>query len=314
MTDKAPSLPSYPVWPTVIILALLATVGAVIGLTAGFAGSMTALSASHPLTMLIVGPTVIAGFATTGVLSLFLTPLWALAGGGMFASWASGNTGSAARQMGVTFFSETHPISKVTQRLAERMGLPPVAYIGWFPNEEINAFAMGTSRHNALVALSEGAIERLTKHELIAVIAHELGHIASNDMARMTLARSIQEALTFFLVIRGLKRFARWVFTPLSELELLRLSRAREFTADEIAATMIGAEPMIGALERIRDENLPPRTKGHANVLLSAGFSAGGLLSTHPPTDKRIARLRAIQAHRGTPLVPLEPMQASAAP
>lgn len=254
------------------------------------------MTASGPLAWFVYGPALVASYALAAAVGIYAIPLWTVVGGQLFAARASGTRGSAARQMGVTFFSDTHPISITTQHLAERMGLPPIRYIGWFPNEEINAFAMGNSRRNALIAVSKGAVERLTKHELSAVIAHELGHVASKDMARMTHARSLQEALTFFLIFRGLKQFARWVFTPLSELEILRMSRAREFTADRISAIMLGPESMISALERLREEKIRPRTHGHANVLMWSGFKGGGLFSTHPPLERRIARLRALQA------------------
>jgi heat shock protein HtpX len=291
MTETRRDLPSYPAWPTVLIMVLLATVGAFVWGMLSLVGSVAAVASSGPFGWIVYGPMVTAGFTTAFTLGSVAVPLWALLGGQMFAAAASGRTGRAAADMGVTLFSETHPIAKVTQRLAEMMGLPPVRYIGWFPGDDINAFAMGNTRANAMVAMSKGAVERLTKAELIAVIAHELGHIASNDMARMTQARGVQEALTFLLVFRGLKQFARWVFTPLSELELLRLSRAREFTADRIAAIMVGPAPMIAALQKLQEETLPVQSRGYANVLMRSGFSGGGLLSTHPPLSTRISRL-----------------------
>lgn len=297
MTAKRPDLPRHPLWPTVIILTLSAIVGAIIGYMLSLGTSLAAATATGPAGMIAFGPLIFATFGAAAPLVLLGTPLWALGGGRLFARMASGKSG-AANTMGVTFFSETHEISKVTQRLAEVMGLPPVAYIGWFPNEEINAFAMGTNPNNTLIAVSKGAVERLTKKELISVIGHELGHVASNDMARMTQARGIQNALSFFLIFRGFKLVARWIFTPLSELELLRLSRAREFTADRISAMMLGAEGMISALQKLQQEKIVPKTHGHAHVLMWAGFSNGGLFNTHPPLEQRIARLQAWQASR----------------
>lgn len=292
MTPDRPRLPSYPVVPTILVMICLALVGFFAWGTVTFAGNVGLLYASSPFALFMHGPALLVGYGIAAVVGVVAVPFWALGGGQLFAMGASGSAGGAARQMGVTMFSEAHPISRATQQLAERMGLPRIAYIGWFPNEEINAFAMGNTRRNALVAFSKGAIERLTKDELRAVIAHELGHVASNDMARMTHARSVQEALTFFLLFRGLKKFVRWIFTPLSELELLRMSRAREFTADRIAAIMLGPEPMIAALEKLRGEASPKRIKGHANVLMWSGFSRGSLFSTHPSLAARIARLQ----------------------
>lgn len=310
MTAKVPDLPSYPVWPTILGMMLLALVGGFVWWAASLAGNAAFIASGGPFAWFSMGPPLIAAYSLAGNIGVVALPLWTWVVGDYFASRASGQTGSAARAMGVTFFSETHPISKVTQALAARMGLPPIAYVGWFPNEDINAFAMGNSRRNALVAVSKGAVERLTKHELIAVIAHELGHVASNDMARMTYARGAQEGLTFFLMWRGLKTFARWIFTPLSELELLRMSRAREYTADRISAIMIGPEHMISVLERFRHESVLPPKRELANVMLWAGMKAGGLLDTHPSFDQRIARLRKHSFAR--PAVALPPGSGSA--
>ena len=289
MTSR-PSLPRYPVWPTVAILTALAGVGALVWGVGTFTLNASAVAASGPFGWIVYGPALVATYTTATLAGVVLLPLWTICGGHLFASMAGAN-GSAARDMRVTFFSDEHPIHRVTQRLAERMGLPPIRHVGWFPNEEINAFAMGNTQANALIAVSKGAVERLTKEELIAVIGHELGHVASNDMARMTQARGIQEALTFFLVFRGLKKFARWVFTPLSELEILRMSRAREFTADRISAIMLGPGPMISALQRLQEEKIKPAADGYDDVLMWSGLNVGGLLSTHPPIEQRIARL-----------------------
>jgi heat shock protein HtpX len=305
MTAKVPDLPSYPVWPTILGMTFLALLGGFVWWAATFAGSAAFIASGGPFAWFTMGPPLIAAYGFAGSMGLMALPLWTWAVGDHLADRAGGKTGSAAREMGVTFFSDTHPIAKVTQALAERMGLPPVAHIGWFPNEDINAFAMGTSQENALVAVSKGAVERLTKHQLIAVLAHELGHVASNDMARMTYARGAQEGLTFFLIWRGLKTFARWIFTPLSELELLRMSRAREYTADRISAIMIGPEHMISVLERFQQESVLPPKGDLANVMLWAGIKAGGVLDTHPSFDQRIARLR--EQSFGAPGVALTP-------
>lgn len=310
MTANRAELPRHPLWPTVLILVLGALVGAVIGFFLSLSTSLAATAAAGPAGMFTLGPVVMATYSAAAPMVLIGTPLWATGGGWVFAKIAC-NRRTLANTMGVAFFSETHEISVVTQRLASHMGLPPVAYIGWFPNEEINAFAMGTNPDNTLIAFSKGAIERLTKKEMIAIIGHELGHVASNDMARMTHAKGIQESLTFFLCFNGFKKIARWFFTPFSELELLRFSRAREFTADRISAMFIGPENMISALEKIQQEEVAPATHGYASVLLWAGFSSGSLVSTHPPLEERISRLRQFQAARNPAINP-EQMQTPA--
>lgn len=300
MTEHAVNLPRHPVWPTILIMTVLAVVGGFVWWAVSFASSAYVVASSGPFAWFALGPPLIAGFGLAGSVGLVAVPLWTWAGGSFLAARAGGTAGNAAREMGVTFFSATHPIAKITQALAARMNLPPIAHIGWFPGQEINAFAMGNAQSNALIAVSQGAVERLTKEELVAVIAHELGHVASNDMARMTYARSSQEALTFFLIWRGLKTFARWIFTPLSELELLRMSRAREFTADRISAIMLGPEHMVSALERLKHETGQPSVAGLGNLMMWNGRQAGGLLDTHPSFDERIRRLREFAATKLT--------------
>jgi len=293
MSTSFKDLPKYPVWPTFFVMTLFALIGGFMWWTATFTGNVVAVSASGPFAWMSLGPALVATYGSIASVGVWVMPLWAIGGGRLFARRASGIDSKAMREMQVTLFSEGHPIAKVTQHMAARMELPPIAYIGWFPNEEINAFAMGDSRKNALIAVSKGAVERLTKEELVAVIAHELGHVSSNDMAKMTAARGVQEALTFFLLFRGLKTFARWIFTPLSELELLRMSRGREFVADRIAAIVFRPESMIAALERLRHEQIRPQTRGYAQLLMWSGFKAGGFLDTHPRLEDRIARLEA---------------------
>lgn len=310
MTANRSDLPANPIWPTVLILIFYATAAALVGVFVTFLAATVSIG---PFAWLMYGAAIIATYIMAAITCLIVTPIWALLAGTFFTYRASGNVGSAAASMNVTLFSDTHEIAIETQRLATQMGLPGIAYIGWFSNEEINAFAMGTSPANALIAVSRGAVERLTKAELSAVLAHELGHVVSNDMARMTYARGIQEGLTFFLIFRGLKQLARWVFTPLSEIEILRLSRAREFTADKISAMTIGAGNMVAALEKLLHEKEPTRTRGYGNVLMWSGFGGGSLFSTHPPLEQRIARLKELQErfHQSTEAAVL-PMPASA--
>tara|TARA_Y100000815_G_scaffold201957_1_gene185564 strand:+ start:1147 stop:2154 length:1008 start_codon:yes stop_codon:yes gene_type:complete len=289
---KPPRFARYPVWPTVLLMTILAVVGAIAWEFVTFVVNSALVMASGPFAWFSYGPALIVSYGTIGAATLVAVPVWSLIGGSLFAAMACGSNGGAARHMGVTFFSETHPINKVTQKLAERMGLPKIPYVGWFDAEEINAFAMGTSPYNALVAVSTGAVERLTKQELIAVIGHELGHVVCGDMAKMTYARNVQEAFSFFLIFRGLKSFARWVFSPLSELELLRMSRGAEFVADEISARMLGPQGMISALEHLRQDKVRLKSTGYANVSIRSAFMGGTIFSTHPPLEQRIERLR----------------------
>ncbi|MBO6697855.1 MAG: M48 family metalloprotease [Rhizobiales bacterium] len=187
----------------------------------------------------------------------------------------------------MTLFADTHPIHQHLNHFARQLDLPRIKWVGWFPDDSINAFAMGLKQDEALVAFSSGAINKLTKDEMQAVMAHELAHIANHDMARMTYAVAVQDALTWFLRWRGLKQFARWVFTPLSELELMRMSRRREYWADAIGARLVSPEAMAGALRKT--SALKTNSKAAADFrhfMLNA--DASSFFASHPTTKQRI--------------------------
>lgn len=276
---------------TEVLLTIGAMLGALLGGFITFSVSMLGMTAGGPLGFLIFGPIVFALFSVSISVALVVVPLWALLAGRVFAGLSAGRRGSAVRVLGIMFFSDGHAISRATRQLTGDLGIKPVAYVGWFESAEINAFAMGTHKYNSMVVLSRGAIERLSRDQLLAVLAHELAHVANNDMARMTHARGVQEALSFFLLYRGLKRIARWLFTPLSELEILRLSRAREFAADGIAAQLVGPEHMISVLAKLQQETILPKPTPYTNLMMWNGFVKKSWLNTHPPLEDRIAAL-----------------------
>jgi heat shock protein HtpX len=291
MTATTYKVPKNSVLLTIFLLVLGAMLGTVIGLFITFLVSGMAAAATGPAAMLVLAPVLIAQAGLSVGLVFVIAPLWALLGGAVFAGLVSGKSGSAARSRGVVFVEEDHPIFEATQAMAKRLNIKPVPYVGWYEADNINAFAAGTRTDNTVIALSKGAIEKLPKNELHAVIAHELGHVASNDMARMTFALGIREALTFFLLFNGLKKAARWVFTPFSELELLRLSRTREFTADAVSAHLTSPEDIIAVLERLKAPEEQSEPAKDDMVMMAAAFSSPWL-STHPPVEDRIAALR----------------------
>ncbi|WP_424992263.1 M48 family metalloprotease [Oceaniradius stylonematis] len=292
MTHASIKLSRNSMTPTVFILMAGATVGALAGAYLTFAVSLFGMAAGGPVGFMIFGPVALALYAASISWVLVAAPLWTLVGGSFFAGLAIGQRGSAARNLEVTLFSNGHAITRATHELCDRLDIKRVPYVGWFPSDEINAFAMGTNVNNAMVVVSRGAVERLAPGEFLAVVAHELGHVGNNDMARMTYARGVQNALTFFLFFRGLKRIARWLFTPLSELEILRLSRTREFAADKIAAQVIGPQHMISVLEQLRQEKDPPRQSPYANLMIWSAVTKRSWLNTHPPLEDRIAALQ----------------------
>ena len=275
--------------PTVLIMVGGAALGVFIGSVFLLLAGTVVLMTLGPLGFFLYGPLLIAQTAFASLMTLVLVPLWAWLGGWLFAWFSVGKgTSGIANRMGLTLLEEGHPIHVRINELAADLHLPPLRWVGWYEGAEINAFAMGTKRDNALIALSQGAIEKLTKEQLDAVMAHELAHVANNDMARMTYARGVQNALTFFLIFRGLKQIARWMFTPTSQLELMRFSRAREYWADAIAAVLTSPAAMAGALHATDLDKSAPlaQQKPFANLMFSA--PAHSWYATHPPLAARI--------------------------
>lgn len=188
-----------------------------------------------------------------------------------------------------------------------------------------NAFAAGHNRRTATVCVTTGLMERLEPRELEGVIAHELAHIANRDVVVMTVAgflATVAGLLIRFSMYSGLaggrgRDNTAVVFLAvvvisivvyvLSFLLLRALSRYREYAADRGAAIMTGAPAQLAAaLGRISGEmsRIPSRDLRAAEGMnaffimpaVSKGFSLSSIVATHPPTEKRIERLLAMQA------------------
>lgn len=301
-----PSRLSNYMFVTVLIMIVSAWIGALIGAALISTTLIMASFALGPLAILTAVPLALsqAVFAYGGT---FVVPLWALFGGSVFSANAAANAAKAdSSKSGVTLFAETHQIHTRVNQLASELDLPEIRWVGWFEEDAINAFAMGVKQDEALIAFSRGAIETLTFEELDAVIAHELAHVANNDMARMTYGHGVQDALTWFLMFRGLKKYARWVFTPISELELMRFSRKREFYADAIGAVLISPEAMAGALEKIeKQKSSPPKELKHLSQFMFQS-NAHSFFDTHPKTSERISAIQSREYIKHLPMTEFE--------
>ncbi|MEK1943334.1 MAG: protease HtpX, partial [Pseudomonas sp.] len=151
--------------------------------------------------------------------------------------------------------------------------------VGIFPAYESNAFATGWNRNDALVAVSQGLLERFSPDEVKAVLAHEIGHVANGDMVTLALIQGVVNTFVmFFARIFGnfvdkviLKNeegngigfyiatfFAEMVLGILASVIVMWFSRRREFRADEAGARLAGTSAMIGALQRLRSEQGVP--------------------------------------------------------
>jgi heat shock protein HtpX len=202
------------------------------------------------------------------------------------------------------------------KRQAEKagIGMPEVAV---YDAPEINAFATGWNRNDALVAVSTGLLQNMSQDEAEAVLGHEVSHVANGDMVTLTLIQGVVNTFVIFLsrvvgfvVDRVVFRNERghgpgfWVTTIVAQLVLgllasiivMWFSRQREFRADAGGAALAGRGKMIGALERLKlnheqPAQLPDAVKAFG---ISGGAGAGlkRLFMSHPPLDERIAALK----------------------
>lgn len=214
----------------------------------------------------------------------------------------------------------THPSNSTEQwlldtvrKLADRagIGMPEVA---WYEGEP-NAFATGAFRNDALVAVSSGLLQNMTREEVEAVLGHEVAHIANGDMVTMTLLQGVVNTFVVFLsrvvgyvVDRAISRnsndapgigymitviVCQIVFGIMAQMIVAWFSRHREFRADAGAAQLMGnRQPMINALTRLGSmhESALPQSVAALGINKSGGFME--LFSSHPPIEQRIAALR----------------------
>ncbi|MDX1677058.1 protease HtpX [Arsukibacterium sp.] len=187
------------------------------------------------------------------------------------------------------------------------IGMPEVAI---YDSPEMNAFATGMNRNNALVAVSTGLLRNMKQEEVEAVLAHEVSHVANGDMVTLTLIQGVVNTFVIFFarLIAGAIRnnnqqlgtFAYFgivivleiVFGFLASIIVMWFSRQREYRADAGAARLEGPDKMIAALERLK-YNHESRLEGSMMAFgISGKKNNSELLLTHPPLEKRIEALR----------------------
>ena len=198
------------------------------------------------------------------------------------------------------------------QAIQARIGMPEIAI---YEATEINAFATGINRNNALVAVSTGLLQKMNHDEVEAVLAHEVSHVANGDMITLALIQGVINTFVFILarlfghfvdrVIFKNERghgIAFWITTIVAEIVLAVLasiivmwfSRQREFRADAGAASIVGKEKMIGALRKLQQtyepSELPDQIKAFG-VSGGQGIGLKKLFSSHPPLADRINAL-----------------------
>jgi heat shock protein HtpX len=208
----------------------------------------------------------------------------------------------------------------MVRRLATKAGVPmPKVYV--IPSEQPNAFATGRNPSHAAVAVTEGIMRILDMEELEGVLAHEMSHVINRDVLIGTIAATLAGAITY------LAHMAQWaafmgggrsdddegpsplamvlmaVIAPIAAMLVqLAVSRSREFHADATGARLAGrAYPLAKALEKLDmaaraiPMNANPATAHLFIMNPLRGESLMRLFSTHPSTEERIARLRAMR-------------------
>ena len=202
------------------------------------------------------------------------------------------------------------------QAEAAGIGMPEVAI---YDAPDVNAFATGWNRNNALVAVSTGLLHSMSRDEAEAVLAHEVSHVANGDMVTLALIQGVVNTFVVFfakligiLVDRvllkndgrngpGIGAFvaeiaAQIVLGILASIIVMWFSRQREFRADAGGASLAGRQKMIAALERLKanhEQASMPQNMAAMAISSQGGFSR--LFMTHPPLEERIEALRAGQ-------------------
>jgi heat shock protein HtpX len=203
------------------------------------------------------------------------------------------------------------------QRMAKdaEIGMPEVAM---YNAADMNAFATGMNKNNALVAVSSGLLQNMSKDEVEAVLAHEITHIACGDMVTLSLIQGVLNTFVIFLsriaanIINnflsgdeegeGLGFFGYMAVTIVLELVLglfasiivMWFSRRREFTADKGAAYLTSKEKMTSALQRLQAHHEPSHLPDQV-AAFGIRPKKGGLASffrSHPPLEERIEALK----------------------
>ncbi len=211
---------------------------------------------------------------------------------------------------------EEYPeLYEIVEFLTEQANIPmPRLYV--IPQDSPNAFATGRSPKHAAVAVTTGALNLLSKEELMGVLGHELGHVKHRDILISTVASTIAGTIMFLsnmikwaAIFGGLSRddddhplilLAMAIVAPIAAMLIqLAISRSREYDADKAGARYSGNPLFLAsALEKLEaySQQIPlrgsPVTENMFIINPFKGKNMMALFSTHPPIEKRIERLK----------------------
>ena len=276
----------------VLVVAVLGIVASLLGVNRYLTSSGLNLSA-------LLGFALIMGFGGAIISLLISKPM---------AKWTSG-----VRVIEQPQNADEAWIVETVRKLSEKagIGMPEVGIFDGDPN----AFATGAFKNSALVAVSTGLLQGMTKEEIEAVIGHEIAHVANGDMVTMTLIQGVMNTFVVFLsrvIGYAVDSFLRkgddrssgpgigYMITTIvldivlgfaAAIVVAWLSRQREYRADAGSAQLLGRkQPMINALARLGGMAPGELPKSVAAFGITGGI--GQLFSTHPPIEERIAALQ----------------------
>lgn len=246
--------------------------------------------------------------------------VWALVwgmGGAFISLWLSKFMAKLFMRVQIidpnTTDSNLRTLIEMVHNLSRAARLPKMPEVGIYESPEVNAFATGPSKNNALVAVSTGLLQRMNREQVEGVIGHEIAHVANGDMVTMTLIQGIVNAFVLFfsrivasivgsqvesknryIVEFALSIVLQIIFGILGALIVNYFSRQREFRADLGSAKTAGREKMISALRALGSTTdlINTEEKAFSSLKISGRQNWTALLSTHPSLEERIERLQ----------------------
>ncbi|HEY0972654.1 MAG TPA: zinc metalloprotease HtpX [Gemmatimonadales bacterium] len=237
------------------------------------------------------------------------------AGMNFFMYWGSASMVLRAYRAQVVTASEAPELYRMVDTLRQRAGLPmPTVAIA--PHAQPNAFATGRNPEHAVVCVTQGIMQALSREELEGVIAHELAHIRNRDMLLQTVSATMAAAISniahFGFFFGGsddeggnpLAALAMMILAPMAAMIIqMAISRQREFKADAVGAQICGRPLALASALQTLDRGahrIPMQVSpavaplAQVNPLSAFGGGLSKLFSTHPPTAERVARLQAM--------------------